>query len=115
GWSPQTEAALVDAASYGNSVRDGAAAKFLEQLRDVDDEGGNRSAYVAVERLGQACLLGLYDLAGRLLAWLRLCVREDPGVPSATAAGSRLVNLWVSRGPLGAARPGAVPELARPS
>jgi uncharacterized protein DUF5682 len=112
-WSPQVEAALIDAASFGNSLREAATNKFLDELRGAEDEGRNRSAASAVAQLSRACLFGLHELADRILTWLRHCVREDPSVPSAAAGLSGLVMLWESREPLGADGLAAVPGLAR--
>lgn len=113
GWSPQTESALVDAAVWGNSLREAAATRFLEELDELGQEGGNRSAEVASTVLSRACLLGLHELTDRILRWLRACVREDPSIVSLSHGLTHLTLLWESRDPLGAEGLHAVPELAR--
>lgn len=112
-WSPQTESGLVEAASYGGTVREAAGNKFLEELRKAQDQDRNRSAAQAVEWLSQACLFGLHELTGTVLTWMRRCVREDPSVPSAVGGLSGLVLLWETREPLGAEGLESVPALAR--
>ncbi|HKS54614.1 MAG TPA: DUF5682 family protein [Steroidobacteraceae bacterium] len=113
GWSPQTESALIDASIYGNSLREAAGARFTEALQSADTVGENRSAAIAARFLSQACLLGLHELAARILVWLRRCVREDPSIISLSQGLLQLVLLWESRDPLGAEGLDSVPELAR--
>jgi hypothetical protein len=113
GWSPQTESALIDAAMYGNSLREAAGARFTEAVQAADASGENRSAAIAARFLSQACLLGLHELAARVLVWLRRCVREDPSIVSLSQGLLQLVLLWESRDPLGAEGLESVPQLAR--
>jgi hypothetical protein len=113
GWSPLTESSLVDAAVWGSSLREAAASRFLEELDELDQEGGNRSAEVASTVLSRACLYGLHELTDRILRWLRACVREDPSIVSLSSGLTHLTLLWESRDPLGAEGLQAVPELAR--
>jgi len=113
GWSPQTESALIDAATYGNSLREAAGALFTEAMQSADASGENRSAAIAARFLSQACLLGLHDLAARVLIWLRRCVREDSAIVSLSQGLLQLILLWESRDPLGAEGLDSVPQLAR--
>ena len=82
-------------------------------MRAADASGENRSAAIAARFLSQACLLGLHELAARVLVWLRRCVREDPSIVSLSQGLLQLVLLWESRDPLGAEGLESVPQLAR--
>ena len=113
GWSPQTETGLIDAASYGSSIQEAAANKFLQAIRQLSDENSGRSAANAVEWLSRACLLGLHGLTQRILGWMRTCVREDPSLTSVAGGLTGLLRLWDSRDPLGAKGLEPLPELAR--
>lgn len=113
GWSPLTESALIDAAAYGSTIQEAVAQRFAETLKSNVDDGTQRSAQVAAERLATACLLGLHEQVVLVMQWLRSCVREDPAFGSVAAAVHSLVLLWQAREPLDAAGLEDVPELAR--
>jgi hypothetical protein len=112
-WSPQTESGLIDAATYGSTVREAATQRFADGLKPNSEDGSARSAEVAAEKLAAACLLGLHDLVPRVMQWLGECVREDPGFVSVAAAIHRLALLWQAREPLEALGLEDVPNLAR--
>jgi len=112
-WSPQTESALIDAATYGSTIGEAAAQRFTDSLQPGLEAGSARSAQTAAERLSLACLLGLHAVIPDVLVWLSACVREDPHFESVVSAVHRLTLLWQAREPLAADGLVDLPTLGR--
>jgi hypothetical protein len=112
-FTPAAEAALVEASVHGSTLPEAVANKFAAGLAKLQDEGGSRSARVAVGKLGEALVLGLHDHLPRLTAWLRETLAEDPEFASMAFAATQLDLLRQSREPLEAPPGEELPLLMR--
>lgn len=99
-FSPATEAALVEASVYGPTLPEAVAARFSEELEQLEAQGRSRDASVAVAHLVRACVLGLHDHVARLIGWIVRAVSEDAQFASLAAATTQLALLSDSREPL---------------
>jgi hypothetical protein len=96
-WSPDFEAATIEAALYGPTLADAAASRLHEQAATVE-----RSADRAALLLLDACLMGLPGHADTLLNRLAELVHEDADFFSVAAALGHLLYLYRYDDTLGA-------------
>ena len=89
-WSPDFDATTVEAARYGATLADAAAARLIER------SGGNeRDAEQAARLLLDASLAGLGELAASFLEKLEVLVRGDSDFFTVTKALGHLLYLFV--------------------
>ncbi len=88
-WSPEFEAGCIEAAVYGPTLLDAAAARLLERAAAIE-----RNADEAARLLLQARLMGMESLAPRLHARVVELIREDGDFLSVTRALGHLTYLF---------------------
>jgi hypothetical protein len=110
-WNPQTDAGLVEASIYGNTVVDAAAGKLREQWQRQKKEGEARNALLAAQLLVAGCRMGLHKHVGGLLHDLPLAIAEDPSFANLAGTVRELLLLETSREPLEARNLPLIPQL----
>jgi hypothetical protein len=110
-WSPATESALIEAAVFGATVEEAAAAKLGHELAHLEDAGQGRSTAAAVEMLVRACRLGLHRQVARIVPLIDVHIAEDPAFPSVVHGLSQLELLGHAREPLEATHLTELPRL----
>lgn len=88
-WAPEQDAAIIEAALYGATLEEAAAARLLERAGQLE-----RSAERAALLLLDACLMGLGALADELSERLTALVRAEADFLSAGAALGHLLYLF---------------------
>lgn len=111
-WSPATDGALIEAAVFGATIEEAAAAKLQQEIAQLEAEGQGRSTAVAVDLLIRACRLGLQSQAAALVPLIDIYIAEDPGFPSVVTGLSQLELLAHSREALEAGHLTALPLLS---
>jgi hypothetical protein len=110
-WTPATDGALAEASLLGSTLPEAVAAKFGASLREHEQSAERRSAKAAVGLLAQACVLGLHDRVGRILALVRSGIAADAAFDEVAASATQLGLLWESREPLEARQLDRLPAL----
>ncbi|HEX6289511.1 MAG TPA: DUF5682 family protein [Herpetosiphonaceae bacterium] len=105
-WTPGFDARCIEAAIYGATLLDAAAARLAEQTTSIE-----RSAEQAALLLLDACLMGLSRQADLLFARLVQLVREDGDFFGVAAALGHLLYLYRYDHALGAAGRGDIGAL----
>ena len=113
GYSPASEAALVEASVYGVTVPLAVANRFLARLDAMKASGDGRNAKAAAAALVLGCQLGLHDHLGRAVAMLRSAVADDALFTSVSDAVKAVALLWEAREPLEARELEELPELLK--
>jgi len=111
-WSPAAESALVEAAVFGVTVEEAAAAKLRTEAARLEAEGAGRDTAAAVAVLVRACRLGLHRQAAALAELVGRFAAEDPSFVSAVGGLTQLDLLARSREPLEAGHLTMLPDLA---
>lgn len=111
-WSPGAESALVEAAVFGATVEEAAAAKLRAQAARLEAEGAGRDTAAAVSVLVRACRLGLHRQAAALAELVGRFAADDPSFVSAVRGLTQLDLLARSREPLEAGHLTTLPDLA---
>lgn len=88
GWTPESRSTLFVKSAYGATLLDATAERLRERLAQTPDRSGP-----AVERLIEACALGLTELADPLLSGLADRIDADHQLNSVLAALHGLVLL----------------------
>jgi hypothetical protein len=110
-WTPATDGALAEASVLGSTLPEAVTAKFGALLREHEQSAERRSAKAAVSLLAQACVLGLHDHVGRILALVRNGIAADAEFDEVAASATQLGLLWESREPLEARQLDQLPTL----
>ena len=113
GWSPSTEARLVEMASLGDTVASAACLRLEQEIRELEQGDAARDASVAVDKLISTCRMGLQSLGDRITQLILTHVAEDNVFASMALALSKLTLLLSAREPLEANRLTALPDLIR--
>lgn len=87
--SPDFRARLLELSALGPTLHEAASQRLRERLEDTE-----RTALAAVQRLTEACVLGLGDLLHPLLAELGHQIGEDARLTSVLKALHKLVLLY---------------------
>lgn len=109
--SVATEAALVEASIYGNTVPLAVSARFGERLDRFESGAEPRDARAAAALLAQACVLGLHDHVPKVCGVLAAFIGADALFESVAGAAGALGLLWESREPLEARAIAQLPAL----
>lgn len=112
-YTPQTEAALVEASVYGVTLRLAVANRFVNRLEQMSAEGKGRDARAAANALAQGCVLGLHDQLAQVLTHLRFAISGDSRLTGVTSAAMTIGLLWESREPLEASALEELPIVLR--
>jgi hypothetical protein len=88
-WSPDLEASAIEAARYGSTVAEAAAARLLEAAARIE-----RDARSAARLLLDAVLAGLDSIAGELQDRLAVLIRQDGDFLAVTGALGHLLYLF---------------------
>ncbi|MEW6280760.1 MAG: DUF5682 family protein, partial [Candidatus Eremiobacterota bacterium] len=105
GWSPTTEAALVERSALGASLEEAASQVLADRLQGLPERSSNLVARLVVE----AARMGLHAYLEPLLAETMARLAEDPGFVSTVDTLSQLLLLREGREPLEA---GDLPGMA---
>jgi hypothetical protein len=89
-WSPEYEAGAIEAAIYGPTVREAAAARLLEQARRMAQPSAEQGSLLLLE----ACLMGLGETVNDFYARLVELVRQDGSFASVSTALGHLLYLY---------------------
>lgn len=100
-WSPIVEARLIELSRYGDTLEAAALAEVRRMLRASRAVPSTRNAAYAVDLLARACLAGLQEHAGELVAAIDEAIGEDPDIETVSAALSQLFLAWQARALLG--------------
>ncbi len=111
-WSPNVDAALVDASVWGSTVEEAATARLRRSVGELEEEGRSRSCSEAVKLVVEACRMGLHRELPVLFRTVESQTAEDSFVPSLVRGLHQLTLLSRAREPLGGERLAAVPRLA---
>ncbi len=88
-WSPDLEATAIEAARYGPTLAEAAAARLLESAARIE-----RDAAAAARLLLDAVLAGLASVAGELQGRLAILIRQDGDFLAVTGALGHLLYLY---------------------
>ncbi len=110
-WSPGTDSALVEAATFGATVEEAAAARLRQHIAKLAEDGEGRNTAAAVGLLVRACRLGLHRQANDIMPLINVQIAEDPAFASMVSGLSQLELLARSREPLEATHLTAVPQM----
>jgi hypothetical protein len=108
-WSPAYEGSCIEAALYGATLREAAAARILERVT-LHSAGQAEAAALA---LLDTCLMGLHPLAPDLAFRVSIGLRGEDDFFSATAALSHLLYLYRYDEVLGTAKNSDVGQLLK--
>jgi hypothetical protein len=107
-WSPDFDARCIEAARYGASLAEAAAARLAEQAGAIE-----RNAAAAARLLIDAALAGLTDLAAALRARVRELIRSDGDFFGVSGTLGHLLYLYRYDAVLETAGSGEVADLLR--
>ncbi len=111
-WSPGTgPVRLVEAAVFGATVEEAAAARLRQHIAKLAEDGEGRNTAAAVRLLVRACRLGLHRQASDIVPLIDVQIAEDPAFASVVSGLSQLELLARSREPLEATHLTAVPQM----
>ncbi|MBV8656571.1 MAG: hypothetical protein JO142_01980 [Burkholderiales bacterium] len=113
GYSPASEAALVEASVFGVTVPLAVANRFMARLDAMKVSGEGRNAKTAASALVLGCQLGLHDHLGHAVVMLRSAIADDALFTSVSDAVTAIALLWEAREPLEARELGELPELLK--
>lgn len=110
-WSPYVESCLIEASTYGTTIKEAATTHLRMQMARLADNSQGRSSAAAVELLIKACRLGLHEQSLAMVPLIDIHIAEDPLISSTISALSQLELLMRAREPLEAAALTAIPKL----
>lgn len=111
GWSPGTEARLIEMASFGENVAGAAELRLEQEIRQMEKGETARDASAAVDKLITTCRMGLQAHGDRIIQLIMSFVAEDSVYASMASALSKLTLLMSAREPLEATRLDSLPDL----
>jgi hypothetical protein len=114
-YSAATEAALVEASVYGNTVSLAVATRYLAKLDGFESASETHDASVAASLLVQALVLGLHDHVARSIGIVARAIASDARFASVARAAGSLGLVWESREPLEARDAPEIPDVMRAS
>lgn len=114
-YSAATEAALVEASVYGNTVPLAVATRYLARLDEFESASETHDAGVASSLLVQALVLGLHDHVARSIGIVTQAIASDANFVAVARAAGSLGLVWEAREPLEARDAPAVRDVMRAS